>query len=316
MPMKKTLLTFVLLLIVVFGVVSVFPKKELRKSTVTNFEECVALGNPVMESYPRQCRSGEQTFTENIGNEIEKMDLIRLEYPRPNQIISSPLTITGQARGNWFFEASFPVVLTDWDGKIIAQGIATAKSEWMTTDFVPFEARLKFVVNKNSYSNRGFLILRRDNPSGLSEHDDALEIPVILAGITGAKPLPRSIACTMEVKLCPDGSAIGRTGPNCEFAECPRSGYNLPPGSIHNLPVPLAVSRVRSLVASELGISEGVVIVMTAYEKNWPDGCLGLGGDKMCTQATVPGYELTVQAKGTERIYRTNADGSVVVREK
>ncbi|WAS95406.1 hypothetical protein [Nannocystis punicea] len=27
--------------------------------------------------------------------------------------------------------------------------------------------------------------------------------------------------CTMEAKLCPDGSAVGRTGPNCEFAPCP-----------------------------------------------------------------------------------------------
>lgn len=24
----------------------------------------------------------------------------------------------------------------------------------------------------------------------------------------------------MEAKICPDGSAVGRTGPNCEFASC------------------------------------------------------------------------------------------------
>lgn len=28
-------------------------------------------------------------------------------------------------------------------------------------------------------------------------------------------------ACTLEAKLCPDGSYVGRTGPNCEFAACP-----------------------------------------------------------------------------------------------
>jgi len=28
-------------------------------------------------------------------------------------------------------------------------------------------------------------------------------------------------ACTQEAKLCPDGSYVGRTGPNCEFAACP-----------------------------------------------------------------------------------------------
>lgn len=28
-------------------------------------------------------------------------------------------------------------------------------------------------------------------------------------------------ACTMEAKVCPDGSSVGRTGQNCEFAACP-----------------------------------------------------------------------------------------------
>ncbi|MCX6708748.1 MAG: hypothetical protein NTW67_03850 [Candidatus Woesearchaeota archaeon] len=31
----------------------------------------------------------------------------------------------------------------------------------------------------------------------------------------------KPVACTEEAKLCPDGSAVGRTGPNCEFAPCP-----------------------------------------------------------------------------------------------
>ncbi len=29
------------------------------------------------------------------------------------------------------------------------------------------------------------------------------------------------IACTLEAKICPDGSAVGRVGPNCEFSACP-----------------------------------------------------------------------------------------------
>ena len=29
------------------------------------------------------------------------------------------------------------------------------------------------------------------------------------------------VACTMEAKVCPDGSFVGRTGPNCEFSACP-----------------------------------------------------------------------------------------------
>jgi uncharacterized protein len=39
-------------------------------------------------------------------------------------------------------------------------------------------------------------------------------------GCTGA-PKCEPIACTAEAKLCPDGSAVGRVGPDCEFAECP-----------------------------------------------------------------------------------------------
>lgn len=34
-------------------------------------------------------------------------------------------------------------------------------------------------------------------------------------------PQQDSVACTMEAEICPDGSTVGRAGPNCEFAECP-----------------------------------------------------------------------------------------------
>lgn len=34
-------------------------------------------------------------------------------------------------------------------------------------------------------------------------------------------PVPDGVACTMEAKICADGSAVGRSGPNCEFAACP-----------------------------------------------------------------------------------------------
>jgi hypothetical protein len=92
------------------------------------------------------------------------------------QKINNPLRITGQARGYWFFEASFPIVLTDWNGLIIAEGFATANSEWMTENFVPFTAELNFV--KPVDFNNGNLILQKDNPSGEYQFDDALEISV------------------------------------------------------------------------------------------------------------------------------------------
>lgn len=142
-----------------------------------DFFSCVEAGNLVMESYPRQCRHEDQSFIENIGNELEKSDLIRVYEPRPNNEIESPFVVSGEARGFWFFEADFPVVLVDWDGLIIAEGTATAESDWMTESFVSFRAELEFVTP--SVSNRGILILQKDNPSGLPQNDDALEVPVI-----------------------------------------------------------------------------------------------------------------------------------------
>ncbi|OGE76586.1 MAG: hypothetical protein A3C85_00465 [Candidatus Doudnabacteria bacterium RIFCSPHIGHO2_02_FULL_48_21] len=37
------------------------------------------------------------------------------------------------------------------------------------------------------------------------------------------KPLDeyRGGMCTLEAKVCPDGSQVGRTGPSCQFAKCP-----------------------------------------------------------------------------------------------
>ena len=34
-----------------------------------------------------------------------------------------------------------------------------------------------------------------------------------------------SVLCTLEVQVCPDGTAISRAGPNCEFAPCPGRSY-------------------------------------------------------------------------------------------
>lgn len=48
--------------------------EEVPQFTVSNFEECELAGFPIMESYPRQCASGEVTFVEDIGNEIDKIN--------------------------------------------------------------------------------------------------------------------------------------------------------------------------------------------------------------------------------------------------
>ena len=52
-----------------------------------------------------------------------------------------------------------------------------------------------------------------------------LLVLAIIAGWHYAYPKKEEqVACTMEAKLCPDGSYVARTGPNCEFAACPGGG--------------------------------------------------------------------------------------------
>jgi hypothetical protein len=134
---------------------------------------------PVPADVPAVVETSAPTLPEDLAAHIaSKADMIVLASPAPLASIGSPVTLTGKARGMWFFEASFPVVVVNWDGLIIGEGIATADGEWMTEEFVPFTATVSFTVDPAAYSNRGALILKRDNPSGLKEHDDALEVPV------------------------------------------------------------------------------------------------------------------------------------------
>ena len=116
--------------------------------------------------------------------EKEISKTIIIESPKANEIIDSPLIIKGKARGNWFFEATFPVTLVDWDGKIIAESYVEAKDNWMTEDFVPFEGKLEFKnpsfpnTNIKHFSHRGTLIFRNSNPSGLLENQYYFELPI------------------------------------------------------------------------------------------------------------------------------------------
>lgn len=109
----------------------------------------------------------------------EKADLIVVETPRINARISSPLTVSGRARGTWYFEASFPVRLLDEHGTAIplTPSYLMATEDWMTTGWVPFSATLTFTPPPSH--TRGTLILEKDNPSGLPAHADLLEIPVV-----------------------------------------------------------------------------------------------------------------------------------------
>ncbi len=64
-------------------------------------------------------------------------------------------------------------------GNKIAESYVTAKSNWMTTDYVPFEGELKFAVPEGV--TEGKLVFQKSNPSGLPQYDVSVSIPVKFA---------------------------------------------------------------------------------------------------------------------------------------
>lgn len=109
-------------------------------------------------------------------NKGESSDIKDLSV-NSGQEITSPLTVTGQVRGTWFFEASFPIKITDEQGNILGSSFVQAQSDWMTEDFVEFKGTITYV---SKTGGKGFLVLAKDNPSGLPEYDKELKIPVVL----------------------------------------------------------------------------------------------------------------------------------------
>jgi|GEM_PF-2301925 len=164
---KKIILGLIILLLAILGIVRLLSGED---NWVCQNDQWVKHGRPSAPKPLTGCGP-----EENKDEATENPNVRNLNV-KPGDEISSPLVLTGEASG-WYFEGSFPVFLVNWDGLIIAQGIAKAKGDWMTTEFVPFEATLIFT--KPDYKDNGALIFKKDNPSGLPQNDDALEFSII-----------------------------------------------------------------------------------------------------------------------------------------
>ncbi|QQG38323.1 MAG: hypothetical protein HYS26_02110 [Candidatus Kaiserbacteria bacterium] len=101
---------------------------------------------------------------------------VRVDAPRMGETVASTIEVRGQARGNWYFEASFPLEVRDPSGKRVGEGYAMTSEEWMTTNFVSFEG----TVVATDYRGPATLVLHKDNPSGLPENDDSVEFSIVI----------------------------------------------------------------------------------------------------------------------------------------
>lgn len=126
-------------------------------------------------SFWNEMRNGSQSsYTVDVQSE----NSVVVDTPESGSVISSPVSVSGKARGAWFFEASFPVEVIDANGSSLGMGIAQAKGDWMTEDYVPFNASVSFT---KPVTEKGFVLFKKDNPSGLPENDATIAIPIIFA---------------------------------------------------------------------------------------------------------------------------------------
>jgi hypothetical protein len=156
----KKMFVFLLILLALSAVIFVTHKVSAPQTTPSPKDEAPATLPP----------SSEATITYNNAT----ADMITVELPFPGAVTGKTFTVIGKARGPWFFEASFPITVLDEKGMVLARGIAQAKSDWMTTDFVRFEAK---IVVPESYIGKAVLVLQKDNPSGLPEKDASISFP-------------------------------------------------------------------------------------------------------------------------------------------
>ncbi|MDD5032708.1 MAG: GerMN domain-containing protein [Candidatus Pacebacteria bacterium] len=133
--------------------------------------EWVKHGSPYAEKPAEPCGNN---FQDN-NNGVALNDSVRLVSPKSGDTISSPLIVKGEARGSWYFEASFPVKILNEKEEVLAAVPAQAGGDWMTENFVPFETEISFDAKG---AKTGFLVLEKDNPSGLPENSAEVRIPV------------------------------------------------------------------------------------------------------------------------------------------
>lgn len=159
------------------GVVLAYGVYAFQQTRISDLQSRLDQTMLDLEAVNRQLSDQPQDDARSVSYSSLKGVEVVLYSPRDGGIQVSPLAIVGEIPGNWSFEASFPVVLKDASGAIIAQDTAQVLGDWMTTDPVLFSLKLPFTT---TVGGMGTLLLQKDNPSGLPENDDSIAIPVML----------------------------------------------------------------------------------------------------------------------------------------
>lgn len=166
--------------------------------------EWVKHGNPSAPQPSKDCKLVDDLKPEEPEPVVDDLvpygDAIRLLRPVADQVVVSPLKVTGNVLASWTFEASFGLELIDSRGRVIASAPGNVPG-WMNGGFVPFEGTLVFEAPVTA---TGTLRLSNDNASGLPENDKWVDVPVSFV------PAP-----TASVKVF-----LGKTDANKGIEDC------------------------------------------------------------------------------------------------
>lgn len=140
------------------------PKDPLNPSPLP-----ISTNNPEVSSNPESTRSPTPSASPEASRPV-------ITTPQSNSKVTSPLTVKGKVPPGWMFEGVFPIKLLDADKNVITQSQAKeiTPGSWSSGNDIEFSATLNFTTN----SKTGFILLEKDNPSGLPENADSFEIPV------------------------------------------------------------------------------------------------------------------------------------------
>lgn len=171
--MKKSLCITIILLLVMVAIIVIRVLTPEDKWICEN-GLWLKQGNPETQVPASPC-----------GDEVKVVENseIVIDSPLANSIIESPVQLSGQAVGTWYFEASFPVRIYDDNDVELGAGFVTAQADWMTEEAVPFSGTLNFSLPTTT---DGYLIFHNDNPSGLPQYDRQIEVPIKFKNIETA----------------------------------------------------------------------------------------------------------------------------------
>lgn len=174
---KKILYTFSVFLVALL-VVLAWRYEQIQKRNETKRLAALTATTTVDNTYSTtsMASSSETVIYETALQ--HKTDMFKTVSIVPGQIVPKNTKLTGEVRGSWYFEASFPVELRNASGTTFWIGVAEAQSDWMTVNFVPFS----LVLNYTPFGTPtpATIVLKKDNPSGELINDDELLIPVVL----------------------------------------------------------------------------------------------------------------------------------------